>query len=50
MHPIGIWTLKKDWADKNDSFIIMSTINSTTVLSVGEKVVPVKNSGFDLES
>ncbi len=45
--PLGVWTLKKTYADKYDAYMIVSFPNATLVLSIGEKVAEVPNSGFD---
>ena len=47
-NPSGIWTLKKSYTDKYDSYMIVSFPNATLVLSIGEKVAEVPNSGFDV--
>eukprot|EP00826_Nyctotherus_ovalis_P022242 TRINITY_DN1730_c0_g1_i1.p1 TRINITY_DN1730_c0_g1~~TRINITY_DN1730_c0_g1_i1.p1 ORF type:complete len:1185 (+),score=333.68 TRINITY_DN1730_c0_g1_i1:138-3692(+) len=45
--PSGVWTLKKNYADKYDSYLVVSFSNTTLVLSIGDKVAEVPNSGFD---
>ncbi len=46
-NPVGVWTLKKSYADKYDAYMVVSFPNATLVLSIGEKVAEVLNSGFD---
>ena len=46
--PLGVWTLKKSSAEKFDAYMIVSFQNATLVLSIGEKVAEVPNSGFDI--
>jgi len=45
--PAAIWTLKGSIGDKLDKYIIVSFLNATLVLSIGEKVLEIQNSGFD---
>ena len=44
--PNGIWSLKARAGDAFDSYIILSFLNATLVLSVGETVEEVSDSGF----
>lgn len=44
--PSAVWTLKLDRGDQYDSYIILSFTNGTFVLSIGETVEQVNNSGF----
>lgn len=48
--PIGIWSLKKSNTDIYDGYIIVSFANATLVLSVGETVQEVTDSGFDTDT
>lgn len=48
--PIGIWSLKKGNTDIYDGYIIVSFANATLVLSVGETVQEVTDSGFDTDT
>jgi len=48
--PVGVWTVKKSIQDEYDSHIVVTFPASTIVLSVGETVEEVKDSGFLLES
>ncbi|XP_066156832.1 splicing factor 3B subunit 3 [Euwallacea fornicatus] len=45
-NPIAVWTVKKKSDDEFDAFIIVSFINATLVLSIGETVEEVHDSGF----
>jgi len=47
--PIAIWTLKANMTDEFDKYVVVSFTSATLVLSVGEKVSEVKDSGFDLK-
>ncbi len=47
--PLATWTLKGSIADKLDKYIIVSFQNATLVLGIGEKVMEISNSGFDLK-
>lgn len=44
--PIAIWTLKLNQTDVYDSYIILSFTNGTLVLSIGETVEEISDSGF----
>jgi splicing factor 3B subunit 3 len=44
--PTAVWTVKKRIADEYDSYIIVSFSNATLVLSIGETVEEVTDSGF----
>lgn len=45
-NPIAVWTVKKRSDDEFDAFIIVSFVNATLVLSIGETVEEVHDSGF----
>lgn len=44
--PSAVWTVKASMADPYDSYIIVSFINATLVLSIGETVEEVTDTGF----
>ncbi len=44
--PNAVWTVKKSSEDDYDSYIIVSFVNATLVLSIGETVEEVTDSGF----
>jgi splicing factor 3B subunit 3 len=45
-NPNAVWTVKKRADDEFDSYIIVSFLNATLVLSIGETVEEVTDSGF----
>ncbi|CAG9763976.1 unnamed protein product [Ceutorhynchus assimilis] len=45
-NPIAVWTVKRKNEDEFDAFIIVSFVNATLVLSIGETVEEVHDSGF----
>jgi splicing factor 3B subunit 3 len=45
-NPNAVWTVKKNVEDDYDSYIIVSFVNATLVLSIGETVEEVTDSGF----
>ena len=45
-NPNAVWTVKKRADDDYDSYIIVSFVNATLVLSIGETVEEVTDSGF----
>ncbi|ESO03752.1 hypothetical protein HELRODRAFT_100012 [Helobdella robusta] len=45
-NPNAVWTVKKRTEDEYDSYIIVSFVNATLVLSIGETVEEVTDSGF----
>lgn len=45
-NPNAVWTVKKKADDDFDSYIIVSFLNATLVLSIGETVEEVTDSGF----
>ncbi|MFH4974589.1 hypothetical protein AB6A40_001298 [Gnathostoma spinigerum] len=44
--PNAVWTVKRNIDDKYDSHIVVSFVNATLVLSIGETVEEVTDSGF----
>ncbi|KAL5711133.1 hypothetical protein ACHQM5_021624 [Ranunculus cassubicifolius] len=44
--PIAVWTVKKNINDEFDAYIVVSFANATLVLSIGETVEEVSDSGF----
>lgn len=44
--PNAVWTVKDDIENENDKYIIVSFNNATLVLSIGENVEEVTDSGF----
>ncbi|ERN13109.1 hypothetical protein AMTRI_Chr11g93760 [Amborella trichopoda] len=44
--PSAVWTVKKSASDEFDAYIVVSFANATLVLSIGETVEEVSNSGF----
>ncbi|KAL8224091.1 hypothetical protein R6Q57_019566 [Mikania cordata] len=44
--PSAVWTVKKNVNDEFDAFIVVSFANATLVLSIGETVEEVSDSGF----
>ncbi|KAJ6801697.1 splicing factor 3B subunit 3-like [Iris pallida] len=44
--PNAVWTVKKNVNDEFDAYIIVSLLNVTLVLSIGETVEEVQDSGF----
>ena len=47
--PIAVWTVKGKIADEFDKYIILSFPNGTFVLSIGENVKEVHDSGLDTQ-
>jgi len=45
-NPNGVWTVKKTKMEQFDTYIIVSFVNATLVLSIGETVEEVTDSGF----
>lgn len=45
-NPNAVWTVKKNIDDEFDAYIIVSFVNATLVLSIGETVEEVTDSGF----
>lgn len=44
--PSAVWTVKRHEDDEFDAYIIVSFVNATLVLSIGETVEEVTDSGF----
>ncbi|KAF5187930.1 Splicing factor 3b subunit [Thalictrum thalictroides] len=44
--PIAVWTVKKNINDEFDAYIVVSFASATLVLSIGETVEEVSDSGF----
>ncbi|ESW14695.1 hypothetical protein PHAVU_007G009600 [Phaseolus vulgaris] len=44
--PSAVWTVKKNVIDEFDAYIVVSFTNATLVLSIGETVEEVSDSGF----
>lgn len=44
--PIGIWTLKLRESDIFDSYIVLSFVNGTLILGIGESIEEVSNTGL----
>ncbi|XP_030928256.1 spliceosome-associated protein 130 A [Quercus robur] len=44
--PSAVWTVKKNVTDEFDAYIVVSFSNATLVLSIGETVEEVSDSGF----
>eukprot|EP01083_Nonionella_stella_P097943 275342_1 len=45
-NPTAVWSIKRNKSDKFDSYIIVSFTNVTLVLSIGDTVEEVSDSGF----
>ncbi|CDW54241.1 splicing factor 3B subunit 3 [Trichuris trichiura] len=45
-NPNAVWTVKKHVDDENDAYIVVSFVNATLVLSIGDTVEEVTDSGF----
>ncbi|CAD8154884.1 unnamed protein product [Paramecium pentaurelia] len=45
--PLGIWTLKERYEDPVHKYIVISYINKTLVLKIGEKVEQVHDTGLE---
>ncbi|KAK9824249.1 hypothetical protein WJX72_008915 [[Myrmecia] bisecta] len=45
-NPTAVWTIRRSAADEFDAYIIVSFLNATLVLSIGETVEEVNDSGF----
>lgn len=44
--PSAVWTVKRNVDDQFHAFIVVSFVNATLVLSIGESVEEVTDSGF----
>ena len=47
--PIALWTIKNSITDENHKYIVLSFLAQTLVLSIGEKVVEVNDSGLEAQ-
>ena len=45
-NPNAVWTVKKRRDDEHDAYIVVSFVNATLVLSIGETVEEVTDSGL----
>lgn len=45
-NPSAVWTIKKSQKDETDKYIVVSFVNATLVLSIGETVEEATDSGF----
>ncbi len=45
-HPNAVWTVKRSSTDSYDRYIVVSFLNATLVLSIGDTVEEVTDSGF----
>ncbi|EPB76160.1 CPSF A subunit region [Ancylostoma ceylanicum] len=45
-NPNAVWTVKKNIDDKHDAYIVVSFVNATLVLAIGETVEEANDSGF----
>ena len=45
-NPTAVWTVRKRAEDQFDAYIVVSFVNATLVLSIGETVEEVTDSGF----
>ncbi|PAV75017.1 hypothetical protein WR25_06349 isoform C [Diploscapter pachys] len=45
-NPNAVWTVKRNIDDQHDTYIVVSFLNATLVLSIGETVEEVSDSGF----
>ncbi|KAK6025790.1 hypothetical protein OSTOST_08303, partial [Ostertagia ostertagi] len=45
-NPNAVWTVKKNVDDKHDAYIVVSFVNATLVLAIGETVEEANDSGF----
>jgi splicing factor 3B subunit 3 len=45
-NPSAVWSVKQHAADPFDTYIVVSFVNATLVLSIGETVEEVNDSGF----
>lgn len=46
-NPTAVWTIKRSVGDEFDAYIVVSFSNATLVLSIGETVEEVNDSGFN---
>ena len=45
-NPNAVWTVKRRYDEEFDAYIVVSFVNATLVLSIGETVEEVTDSGF----
>jgi len=45
-NPNAVWTVKTSSDNDHDSYIVVSFVNATLVLSIGETVEEITDSGF----
>lgn len=45
-HPNAVWTVRKNAQEEFDAYIVVSFVNATLVLSIGDTVEEVNDSGF----
>uniref|UniRef100_A0A5S6QBT0 CPSF_A domain-containing protein n=1 Tax=Trichuris muris TaxID=70415 RepID=A0A5S6QBT0_TRIMR len=45
-NPNAVWTVRRNVDDENDAYIVVSFVNATLVLSIGDTVEEVTDSGF----
>lgn len=48
-NPLYIWSMKYSLSDKYHSFMIVSFVNATIALSVGESIEEIQNTGFRMD-
>ena len=46
-NPCGVWTVKKHRDDEYDTYIVVSFVNATMVLEVGETVAEAEDTGLE---
>ena len=49
-NPNAVWTVKKQRDDPHDAYIVVSFVNATLVLSIGETVEEVTESGLKADT
>ena len=49
-NPNAVWTVKKRRGDEHDAYIVVSFVNATLVLSIGETVEEVTDSGLKADT
>ena len=48
--PINVWALKEKIEDDYDKYLVISFINATLILEIGDKITETNNSGFDTKN
>ena len=48
--PINVWAIKEKINDIYDKYLIISFINATLILEIGDKITETNNSGFDTKN